>query len=300
VFAAVGLPAAGTARIVAVGDVHGAYTEFISILQKTHLVDRNAQWAGGASLLVPTGDVLDRGPGSRKSMDLLMDLGRQAKSQGGEVIPLLGNHEVLVMIGDLRHVVPEDYRSFATSDSERLREQSYGDCQRFAAAHRAHHHPGLGDDEASRNRWFQEHPPGFFEFRDAFDPQGRYGSWLRTNHGLVVVHRVGRIRRFLGGCQSFGSGGDLAALPGGSNTPDFFVTKTPWERIDLIFFKKLEVVSSVQIGAGLTFPASASDHTGVMTTFQLGRYRQTSPLDEVHGLTIPPRTWRGLKRSKRS
>ena len=53
--------------------------------------------------------------------------------------------------------------------------------------------------------------------------------------------------------------------------PDFFATKTPWERIDLIFFKKLEVVSSVQIGAGLTFPASASDHTGVMTTFQLGR-----------------------------
>lgn len=51
----------------------------------------------------------------------------------------------------------------------------------------------------------------------------------------------------------------------------FFLTTTPWERIDLIFFKKLEVESSVQIGANLTYPASASDHTGVMTTFQLSR-----------------------------
>jgi len=53
--------------------------------------------------------------------------------------------------------------------------------------------------------------------------------------------------------------------------PDFFLTTTPWERIDLILFKGLEVVKSVQLGAGLTFPASASDHTGVITTFRLGR-----------------------------
>jgi endonuclease/exonuclease/phosphatase family metal-dependent hydrolase len=52
--------------------------------------------------------------------------------------------------------------------------------------------------------------------------------------------------------------------------PDFFLfPTTPFERIDLIFFKGLQVASSVQIGAGLTFPGSASDHTGVMTTFQL-------------------------------
>jgi endonuclease/exonuclease/phosphatase family metal-dependent hydrolase len=53
--------------------------------------------------------------------------------------------------------------------------------------------------------------------------------------------------------------------------PPFFLTTTPWERIDLIFFKGLEVVSSAQVGAGLTFPDSASDHTGVMTAFQFER-----------------------------
>ncbi len=52
--------------------------------------------------------------------------------------------------------------------------------------------------------------------------------------------------------------------------PPFFVQTAPWERIDLIFSKGLEVVSSTQVGEGLTFPAAASDHVGVMSTFQLG------------------------------
>jgi len=53
--------------------------------------------------------------------------------------------------------------------------------------------------------------------------------------------------------------------------PNFFVNTTPYERIDLIFFNKLQVANSVQIGAGLGFPNTASDHTGVMTTFQFGQ-----------------------------
>lgn len=50
--------------------------------------------------------------------------------------------------------------------------------------------------------------------------------------------------------------------------PPFFVPATPYERIDLIFFRGLQVVTSAQVGEGLTFPAS--DHAGVMTSFQLG------------------------------
>ncbi|HEV2135651.1 MAG TPA: endonuclease/exonuclease/phosphatase family protein [Terracidiphilus sp.] len=53
--------------------------------------------------------------------------------------------------------------------------------------------------------------------------------------------------------------------------PFFFVESTPWERIDLIFFRGFQVVSSVQVGAGLTFPNAASDHTGVVSTFQPAR-----------------------------
>jgi endonuclease/exonuclease/phosphatase family metal-dependent hydrolase len=46
--------------------------------------------------------------------------------------------------------------------------------------------------------------------------------------------------------------------------PPFFAPATPYERIDLIFFKGLAVESSVLIGT-----AAASDHHGVMTAFQV-------------------------------
>ena len=32
-----------------------------------------------------------------------------------------------------------------------------------------------------------EHPPGFFEHRDAFGPEGKYGEWLRTHHTVVQI-----------------------------------------------------------------------------------------------------------------
>ncbi|HEX8711269.1 MAG TPA: endonuclease/exonuclease/phosphatase family protein [Terracidiphilus sp.] len=51
-------------------------------------------------------------------------------------------------------------------------------------------------------------------------------------------------------------------------TPYYFVNTNPWERIDLIFSKKLHAISAVQLGIGLGFTSAASDHTGVVTTFQ--------------------------------
>ena len=66
-------------RVVAIGDIHGAYDNFVAVLQSAGLVDAELRWAGGKTHLVQTGDVLDRGPDSRKSMGLLMDLEKQAK-----------------------------------------------------------------------------------------------------------------------------------------------------------------------------------------------------------------------------
>ena len=67
--------AAGPAptRVVAVGDVHGAYDEFTAILQSVGLIDSRRTWTGGAATLVQTGDVVDRGARTRECLDLLMD-----------------------------------------------------------------------------------------------------------------------------------------------------------------------------------------------------------------------------------
>ncbi len=181
---------AGQGRVVAVGDVHGALPEFVSILERVGLIDAQKQWMGGAAVLVQTGDVPDRGPQSRQALDLLMDLEAKAEKQKGKVIPLLGNHEVMNMIGDLRYVSADDYQAFATDQSGSVRDKAFGDYMNFVAAHRSHGHPAAPDDEASRQKWMAEHPLGFFERHDAFAPAGTYGRWLRQHDAVGQVDDV--------------------------------------------------------------------------------------------------------------
>src|SRR4029453_2156891 len=66
-------------RIVAVGDVHGAYDASAGILRTGGLVDDRQRWTGGKVHLVQTGDVVDRGPDSRKALDLLEKLQGDAR-----------------------------------------------------------------------------------------------------------------------------------------------------------------------------------------------------------------------------
>ncbi len=80
-------------RIVVVGDLHGAYDNFVKILKHTGLVDDLLQWKGGKTHLVQMGDILDRGDRARDIFDLLIRLEESAKSAGGFVHALIGNHE---------------------------------------------------------------------------------------------------------------------------------------------------------------------------------------------------------------
>src|SRR5215475_10924401 len=79
----------GIERIVAVGDVHGAYDRFVAILRTAGVIDDGAHWAAGKTHLVQLGDVLDRGPDSRKALDLLQRLEPEASHAGGQVHALL-------------------------------------------------------------------------------------------------------------------------------------------------------------------------------------------------------------------
>ncbi len=178
----------GAERVVAVGDVHGAYQEFVSILQAAGVIDKDLAWTGGKMILVQTGDVLDRGPRSRDALDLLMDLTEKAPRQGGEVRALLGNHETMVMTGDLRYVTPDDYRSFASADSEKTREKEYENYIKYLRERAARSRkPMAPRGEAEKQAWLEAHPPGYFEFRQAFSPSGKYGRWLRSRDAVTQV-----------------------------------------------------------------------------------------------------------------
>ena len=75
----------GIERIVAVGDVHGDHGQFLKTLLAAKVIDKETRWIGGRTHLVQTGDLFDRGPDSRKTMDLLMKLEGEAKKAGGHV-----------------------------------------------------------------------------------------------------------------------------------------------------------------------------------------------------------------------
>ena len=63
-----------SARVVAFGDVHGAWEDWTRLLQEVGVVDAKLNWSGGKTHLVSLGDLIDRGPGSRKVVELLMKL----------------------------------------------------------------------------------------------------------------------------------------------------------------------------------------------------------------------------------
>lgn len=101
----------GAGRVVAVGDVHGDFYRFAHILQEAGIIDPSKNWCAGKTHFVQTGDILDRGPDSRLVMNLLMKLEKQAPLQGGMVHFLIGNHESMLLQGDLRYVHPGEAMS---------------------------------------------------------------------------------------------------------------------------------------------------------------------------------------------
>ena len=167
----------GVEHVVAVGDVHGAYDRYVEILTVAGVIDANGRWAGGSTHFVQLGDVVDRGPDSRKALDFLRRLEREAQSAGGRVHVLLGNHEVARMLGDLRLTALAEYEAFAASGSEALRE-------RFLQTLKP----------AERDEALKQTPLGQIEMRQAFGRDGEYGMWLRQLpvtikiNGIVFVH----------------------------------------------------------------------------------------------------------------
>ena len=170
-------PIAQAPRIVAVGDVHGDFGAFVNVLTQAGVIDGRRRWTGGTAILVQTGDVPDRGPDSKKVMDLLIDLERQAGRAGGQVRALLGNHEVMNMQGDLRFVSPEEFASYRSPDADALRD----------AVYQANADPARREDPVYRSAWMDARPLGWVELLQAFSTQGKYGKWLRRHDTVVKV-----------------------------------------------------------------------------------------------------------------
>lgn len=183
-------PAEPRESVIAIGDVHGDFDDFVAILHHTGLIDKQNHWAGGKATLVQVGDLLDRGPKPREVIDLLMALEKEAPKDGGRVVSLLGNHEMMNIMGDLRYVTPENYASFAGANSEQRRTSAYRDYVKWRESHTALLTELPQPLEVTEGEWMARHPAGFIEQREAFSPKGSYGKWLRGHAAIAEVNAV--------------------------------------------------------------------------------------------------------------
>jgi Calcineurin-like phosphoesterase len=146
----------GVDRVIAFADVHGAYTELHQLLREAGVLDEQDHWSAGRAHVVSLGDLLDRGADSRKVLDLLMRLQPEAQAAGGRLHVVLGNHEAMNLLGDLRYVDAAEFAAYADLDSP-------------------------------ADRAAGKFPPGYLGKRTAFLPDGKYGKWLL---GLPAVIKI--------------------------------------------------------------------------------------------------------------
>ena len=87
-------------QVIVIGDVHGQYDAFVTLLRHAGLVDGKLDWCGGRNRLVQMGDIFDRGPKPCQVDDLLDKIQRQANAMQGEVVRLVGNHELELLMSN--------------------------------------------------------------------------------------------------------------------------------------------------------------------------------------------------------
>lgn len=177
--------ATGASRVVAVSDVHGAHTALVEVLRQSGVIDEAGRWSAGTTHLVACGDLVDRGGRSREVLDLVMRLQQEARAAGGRLHVLLGNHEAMNLVGDLRYVTPEDFAAYRDEEDPAARKAAFG--RHVSAAPSAI----TGRPRRSPEAEFDaRHPPGYFGHRAAFAPEGRYGRWLLELPAIVVIDDV--------------------------------------------------------------------------------------------------------------
>jgi len=94
----------GIDSIAVIADVHGYYDTYLNQLLSNGIIDKDLNWKFGKGHLVFLGDAFDRGDKVTEILWHLFKLEKQAEKKGGKVHFILGNHELMVLAGDLRYI----------------------------------------------------------------------------------------------------------------------------------------------------------------------------------------------------
>lgn len=154
------LEVTGAGRVCVIGDVHGAFDELAATLSSLKVAERTApdsfrfNWTGNDSLLIMLGDLTDRGLHSKQVYDAIMDLQKQAPKAGGQLICVVGNHEALLLNGQV-----EEWAKTLTS-------------------HKKQHYQNTIDSFTRDG----------LDFHQAISEKGLYGQWIRNLPLFVIVN----------------------------------------------------------------------------------------------------------------
>ena len=156
----------GAARVCVVADIHGAFDELSATFSCLKVAERTTpdsfsfNWTGGNTLLVMLGDLTDRGLHSKQVYDAIMDLEMKAAAKGGRLICLTGNHEALLLNGQV-----EEWAKTLTS-------------------HKKQHYQNTIDSFTRDG----------LNYHQAIGEKGIYGQWIRNRplfaivNGFMMVH----------------------------------------------------------------------------------------------------------------
>ena len=119
-------------RIIAIGDLHGDLELAKRCLRLARCIDDEDNWIGGNTYIVQVGDQVDScrpvfkkcndetvsdEPDDIPLLEFFTELDQKASENNGRVISLLGNHELMNVLGDMRYV------SFKSSNNNRFKDE---------------------------------------------------------------------------------------------------------------------------------------------------------------------------------
>ena len=125
-------------RVVTMSDLHGWYGPFLELLEKSEIIvriledkedaileknvfrvgddDDYYRYVGGNATIVLVGDCIDGCLGTRKIIDLIINLENQSRMAGGDVITLVGNHEQQLLQTSYRGSDFEDFSPYGLNE----------------------------------------------------------------------------------------------------------------------------------------------------------------------------------------
>jgi cytochrome oxidase Cu insertion factor (SCO1/SenC/PrrC family) len=91
-------------KLLVLSDIEGNFDAIRKLLQANKIIDGNFNWIFGKGHLVFAGDMFDRGEQVTECLWLIYSLEEKAQAAGGNVHFILGNHEHMNLIGNIKYV----------------------------------------------------------------------------------------------------------------------------------------------------------------------------------------------------